>query len=117
MLGADESDIFLCDTVMGEYDWPTMVVRRFEKNTVFVSVIEPFEDTPKISDVSVIPVRGSCNIFAAVKISFTDSSRADYFMLAGSGGVSREFSDFETESKACYVRTDFGTVTAIHHID
>ncbi len=82
-------------------DCPMVVVRRKGTNTSFISILEPYRDTPAVSSVKQIAVGGG---EGAVALEIARGQQRDLFMLAPDGGIEREFAGIKTSAWASWVR-------------
>jgi len=81
---------------------PVVVARRRAKRTTFVSVIEPYRDTPFVLGLRTLPVAGP----SALGLEVRQAGGRDVLMLAGSAGVERRIAGHSTTARTLLLRTD-----------
>lgn len=101
MLGATGTELYFGIGIANKppQPCPMLVARRKGKSTTFISIIEPYEKTPSVTGVRILPVTGDKN---AIAIEITRGGKKDMFMVAEIPGLQRRFGGITTHSRACF---------------
>ena len=87
---------------------PVVVARRRAKETTFVSVIEPYRDSPSVVGLRTLPVAGP----SALGLEVRQAGGRDVLMVADAAGVERRIAGYSTTARTLLIRTNAnGTLT------